>query len=126
MVADPFKVDSKHYTSDTENEQVRVVRIHCGPREKSPMHDHPNSAVTVVSPSDAHFRFKFPDGNTQELRLRPGESLIVPGRPREPENLSAKPFDAVLVELKRQDLDTARTYPFRADLSRSDFRRRPR
>jgi uncharacterized RmlC-like cupin family protein len=101
MVADPVKVDAKHYKLETENEQVRVVRIHYGPREKSPMHDHPNSVVTVVSTSDAHFRFKFPDGNSQELRLKPGESMLIPGGPHEPENLSDKPFDAVLVELKR-------------------------
>ena len=30
MAQDPVKVDSKHYTVEQENSQVRVLRIHYG------------------------------------------------------------------------------------------------
>ena len=31
---DPLKVDPQHYKLEFENPQVRVLRIHYGPREK--------------------------------------------------------------------------------------------
>ena len=34
---DPVKVDPKHYKVELENAQVRVLRIHYGPHEKSVM-----------------------------------------------------------------------------------------
>jgi len=34
MAQDPVKVDSKHYTVEFENAQVRVLRIKVGPHEK--------------------------------------------------------------------------------------------
>src|ERR1700735_4725058 len=34
---DPVKVDPKHYKVEFENAQVRILRIHYGPHEKSVM-----------------------------------------------------------------------------------------
>src|SRR5882762_9705579 len=42
-IADPVKLDPKHYKVDFENDRVRVLRISYGPREKSVMHSHPDS-----------------------------------------------------------------------------------
>ncbi len=95
---DPTKVDSKHYTVELENEQVRVLRVSYGPNEKSVMHSHP--ALVVVSLTDAHVRFGDPEGNTEEVRLNAGQTLFMPPTDHLPENLGDRPLEVVLVELK--------------------------
>jgi hypothetical protein len=57
---------------------VRVLRIHCGPGEKSVMHSHPASAASAKA----------------------GEVQWEPAGPHLPENVGAKAFDLTLVELK--------------------------
>ena len=42
---DAVKVDPKHYKLVFENDQVRVVRAHLGPHEKTAMHDRQASVV---------------------------------------------------------------------------------
>jgi hypothetical protein len=42
LAQDAVKVDPKHYTVVSENDQVRIVKVHYGPGEKSVMHSHPN------------------------------------------------------------------------------------
>src|SRR6185436_12266811 len=37
---DPVAVDPAHYKVALDNEHVRVLRIHFGPHEKSPSHEH--------------------------------------------------------------------------------------
>ncbi len=95
---DPTKVDANHYTVEHENERVRVLRARYGPHEKSVMHSHP--ALVAVALTDAHTRFGDPEGNTEEVRLNAGESLLMPATDHLPENLSDRPLEVVLVELK--------------------------
>lgn len=95
---DPVRVDSKHYTVELENNQVRVLRIRYGPREVSIMHRHP--AAVAVFLSDAHARFTFPDGKTEEQTVRAGDVAAYPAGDHLPENLSDHPLEVVLVELK--------------------------
>jgi quercetin dioxygenase-like cupin family protein len=99
VVQDPVKVDPKHYKVELENDQVRVLRINYGPHEKSVMHSHPDGVA--IFQNDIHCRFTFPDGKTEEQRFRAGQTLYMPAGSHLPENLSKKPFDVVLVELKR-------------------------
>src|SRR2546421_9702322 len=47
---DAAKVDPKHYTVVSENDQVRILKVHYGPHEKSVMHSHPAS-VACFSPT---------------------------------------------------------------------------
>lgn len=98
-VQDPVKVDSKHYKVELENEQVRVLRIHYGAHEKSVMHSHPDSVA--IFQNDAHCRFTFPDGKTEEQRFRAGETMFTPAGSHLPENLSNHGLDVILVELKK-------------------------
>lgn len=44
---DPTVVDPKHYKVDFENEQVRVMRVHYGPRETGALHEHILNRVVV-------------------------------------------------------------------------------
>ena len=61
---EPTKVDSKHYKVVAENDQVRVLRITYGPKEKSTMHEHP--AVVGIFLTDSKMKFTFPDGKTAD------------------------------------------------------------
>ncbi len=61
---DPVKVDPKHNKVEFENAQVRVLRFTVGPHEKSPMHEHPANIVVFLT--DAHVKFTYPDGKTEE------------------------------------------------------------
>lgn len=98
MGQDAVKVDPKHYRVELENEQVRVLRIRYGPREKSVMHGHP--ASIGVHLTDAHVRFAFPDGKTEEVRVKAGEVLSYPSCEHLPENLSGQPLELVFFEFK--------------------------
>jgi quercetin dioxygenase-like cupin family protein len=97
--ADPIAVDPKHYKVELENEQVRVLRIRYGAGEKSIMHSHPASVAVCLA--DAHVRFTRPDGKSEERRMKAGEVLSTPAEEHLPENLGDRPFEILLVELKR-------------------------
>jgi quercetin dioxygenase-like cupin family protein len=95
---DPVKVDPKHYTVAFENSQVRVLKIHYGPHEKSVMHKHPDSVVTFLT--DVHVKFTTPDGKSVEQSGKAGDTNWTPAGTHLPENLSDTAMDAILVELK--------------------------
>src|SRR5689334_12379174 len=73
LAPDAVKVDPKHYKVELENDRVRVVRITYGPREKSVMHGHP--AGLVVFLTDAHYKFTYPDGKSEEITGKKGHFL---------------------------------------------------
>ena len=98
VAQDPTKVDSQHYKVETENDQVRVLRIHYGPHEKSVMHGHPGSVAVFLT--DGNVKFTYPDGKTEDMQVKAGESRWTKAGKHLPENLSDKPFDVILVEVK--------------------------
>jgi quercetin dioxygenase-like cupin family protein len=98
MAQDPVQVDPQRYTVAFENDQVRVLRIHYGPHEKSVMHGHPASVAVFLA--DTRGKFTFPDGKTEEFTTKTGQSMFVPAGEHLPENLSDQPLEVVLVELK--------------------------
>ena len=95
---DAVKVDPKHYKVEFENDQVRVLRITYGPREKSVMHEHPPNVAVFLT--DIHSRFTLPDGKTADANPKAGSTQWDAGGKHLPENLGDKPFELVLVELK--------------------------
>ncbi len=107
---DPVKVDPKHYKLESENAQVRVLRIHYGPHEKSVMHSHPNSVVVYLT--DGSTRMHMPDGKTQDTKGTKGQAIYTPAVVHLPENTGDAPFDAILVELKSpKGASTTKTEP---------------
>jgi len=98
MAQDPVKVDSKHYKLEQENSQVRILRIHYGPHEKSVMHEHPASVAVFLTDGDT--KFTMPDGTTREAHIKSGQIMWEDAGKHLPENTSDKPFDLILVELK--------------------------
>ena len=95
---DAAKVDPKHYTVVSENAQVRILKVHYGPHEKSVMHSHP--ATVAVFLTDANGQFSYPDGKTQAFTVKAGEAQYRAAEIHLPENTSDKGFDVIVIELK--------------------------
>lgn len=99
LAQDPVSVDAKHYKVMFENDQVRVLRIHYNPKEKSVMHEHPASVVVFLNTSKA--KFTLPDGSTTtDGGGKAGSVRFADAGKHLPENIGAVPIEAVLVELK--------------------------
>lgn len=96
---DAVKVDPKHYTVVSENDQVRIVKVHYGPQEKSVMHSHPNSVAVFLT--DFTGQFTLPDGKKQAISTKAGEAQFTPASTHLPENTGDKDMDLILVELKK-------------------------
>ena len=95
---DAVKADPQHYTVEFENDKVRILRIKYGPGEKSVMHTHgPHAAIFLT---DNTVRMTLPDGTSAEATGEAGATLWSDAGEHLPENLSDKPFELVLVEVK--------------------------
>ena len=97
--ADPVKVDSKHYKVEFENASVRVLRISYGPGEKSVMHAHPNAVAVYLT--DGMTRMTTPDGKSQDKPVKAGTTAWSPAGSHLPQNAGSKPFQVILVEMKK-------------------------
>ena len=96
---DPTMVDAKHYKVEFENDHVRVLRITYGPGEKSVMHEHPDALAIFLN--DGKAKFTLPDGTTQVPEMKAHATMFTPAGKHLPENTGDKPFELVLVELKK-------------------------
>src|SRR6478609_9769360 len=92
------KVDPKHYSVVSENDQVRILKVHYGPHEKSVMHSHP--ATVAVFLTNAKGQFSFPDGKTQPFDVKAGASQYDAATTHLPENTGDKGMDVIVIELK--------------------------
>ena len=99
MIPDSVTADPKHYTVESEDKHIRVVRIRYGPHEKSVMHSHP--ALVAVFLTDSNFKFTYTDGKTEDTLAKAGDILTHEAFEHLPENMSDKPFEAIAIELKR-------------------------
>jgi quercetin dioxygenase-like cupin family protein len=95
---DAVKADPKHYTLVSENAQVRILKIHYGPHEKSVMHSHPASVIVPLTESKG--TFTFPGGKKEDFDLKAGVAQYTAAIVHLPENTGDAGFDAILVELK--------------------------
>jgi quercetin dioxygenase-like cupin family protein len=95
---DAAKVDPKHYKVESENSEMRILRVHYGPHEKSVMHSHPSGAVVYLT--DGSMVFHMPGGKSENASGKFGQASYTPAITHMPENTSDKPFDAVVIEFK--------------------------
>lgn len=95
---DPTKVDAAHYKVEFENNTVRILRIHYAPGEKSVMHHHPDTFAVFLT--DSHVKMTFPDGKTEMVTRKAGETQAMPAGEHLPENVGDKAMELVLVEFK--------------------------
>jgi quercetin dioxygenase-like cupin family protein len=80
-------------TVEIENAWVRVLRVKQSPHEKSPEHQHPASVAVYLT--DIHQRV-----NGMEVSHKSGEVAWFEAAKNTEENLSDRPLEYVLVELK--------------------------
>jgi quercetin dioxygenase-like cupin family protein len=52
LAQDPLQVAPQHYRLDLENDWVKVLRVHYGPRETSVLHQHPAGPTVFVYVDD--------------------------------------------------------------------------
>ena len=95
---DAAKVDPKHYTVMSENDQVRILKVHYGPHEKSVMHSHPNSVAVFLTESKVQFTDAA--GKKTDMAAKAGDAQASPGGTHLPENVTDAGMDLILVELK--------------------------
>jgi uncharacterized RmlC-like cupin family protein len=96
---DPVKLDPKSYKVELENDQVRVVRVKIGAHKSVPMHEHMLNRV-VVYMTDQNFRVTSPDGKVETPQHKAGDVSWGPPAKHKEENLSDKPFEVLVVDLK--------------------------
>lgn len=82
----PVSVDPGHYKVAFENDRVRVLRIHFGPHEKSPTHQHLLNRVVLYL--------------NDQGSAKADEVRIAGAATHTEENASAQPADRIAVELK--------------------------
>ena len=97
---DPLKVDPAQCKLELENSQVRVVRATVKPHANVPLHTWATDHV-VVFLTDQKFEVKDSTGKTETVEHKAGD--VVWGTPVSltEKNLSAQPFEAVIVEIKK-------------------------
>ena len=83
---DPVAVDAAHYKVELENEQVRVLRVHYGPREKGQTHEHILNRVVLYLNDQ-------PNAKADDVRMAGAATHAE-------ENASDQPADRIAVELK--------------------------
>lgn len=99
MAQDPVQVDPKHYYKvEVDNDQVRVLRFHLGPKETSPMHSHP--ANVLVALTDGHVKVTGADGKARDIMRKAGEVAYRPPEQHTVENLGDKDYESIAIELK--------------------------
>jgi quercetin dioxygenase-like cupin family protein len=104
---DAVKVDPKHYAVVSENDQVRILKVHYGAHEKSVMHSHP--ATVAVFLTDAKGQFSFPDGKKQSFDVKAGGTQYSAAETHLPENTSDNAMDVIVIELKGKAAHPAKT-----------------
>jgi quercetin dioxygenase-like cupin family protein len=100
MAQDPVQIDPKHHKVEIENAQVRVLHFRSGPKEISPMHEHP--AIVIVPLTDGKFKTTFADGKIVESTFTAGVTSYRPPLKHAVENLGDKPFESIIIELKAE------------------------
>jgi hypothetical protein len=98
LADDPVQLDPKHFAVEFENDRVRVLRAKYGPKEKSPMLRTPD--MIAIALTDRDFKFTRPDGRVQRMFGKAGEVGWYDARRHQPENMSAQPYEGILIMLK--------------------------
>jgi len=83
---DPVLVDGGHYKVEFENEQVRVLRVHYGPREKGQTHEHILNRVVLYL--------------NDQTGAKADDVRMAGATTHAEENASDQPADRIAVELK--------------------------
>lgn len=96
--ADPAIVAKDVYKLLLENDHVRVFDVRFAPGQRAPMHSHPDHVVYVMD--DATLRLTGPDGKSQDVSVKAGQTLYLAAGPHAAENIGKTAAHNLVVELK--------------------------
>ena len=97
---DPLKVDPAQYKLEFENPQVRVLRIRIQPHAAVPLHTYATDHVTIFL-TDQNFHIKDSAGKAETAQHKAGDVIWETPATRTEQNISAQPFEAVTIEIKK-------------------------
>jgi len=97
---DPRVVDPAHFKVEIDNNQVRVLRLHLGRGEKTPLYEERLERL-LVPLTEARLKTGTASGAVETTEYRPGEvQWLMPGTQND-ENAGEAPYEAILVEFKK-------------------------
>lgn len=96
---DALKVDKKHFKPEFENTQVRVLRLTLAAGESTPVFECRLNRL-IVYITEANVREAAAGGKAEVVRQNPAEFRWLGPSKQSVENLSDKPFEAVIVEFR--------------------------
>lgn len=99
VLQDPPAVDPSMVKVEFENDQIRVLRVHYGPRQLLGLHSHPGRVVLLLA--DASRTSTSADGTSRAAPGRSGEAVWHDATVHQVENLGEAPFETIEVEVKR-------------------------
>jgi len=97
---DPIKLDLGHYKVEIDNNQVRVLRLHLGPGERTPLHDEPFERL-IVPLTAALLKVVDSEGKAKALAYKKAELQWLPPGAAADENIGSKSYVAIIVEFKK-------------------------
>jgi hypothetical protein len=97
---DPLKVDPTQFKLEFENRQARVIRIKVRPHTAVPIHAYSTNHVTVFL-TDQNFRTKDASGKVETTEHKAGDVAWEGPAKLNEQNLSDKPFEAIVIEVKK-------------------------
>ncbi|HEV3331442.1 MAG TPA: hypothetical protein VG096_10700 [Bryobacteraceae bacterium] len=83
---------------EIENTWVRVLRVFQVPGERAALREQPPSVVVYLT--NVHEKITGADGKSREVMHKAGETAYLEAGRRSQENLSDRPLEAVVIELK--------------------------
>jgi quercetin dioxygenase-like cupin family protein len=98
MAGDPVAVAPHIYKVVLENDRVRVLDARGKPGDKTELHSHP--AMVAIAITDCNLRFGFPDSQTADAELKPGEAIYLDPVEHTAEIMGTSDVQMLLIELK--------------------------
>ncbi len=96
---DILRLGSSHVSVDFENDRARVLRLTLAAGESIPIHD--DRAGVLVCVAACHIRFTRPDGQSQDIELKAGETRWMPDARHATLNIADAPLEFLYIETKR-------------------------
>jgi hypothetical protein len=95
---DVVKIAPGQFRIQVDNPQTRVLRAHIAAESRVPMHAHRPGVLVAIT--DVNLRLIAPDGKTQDLHIRAGDTQWLPASTHAEQNLGTAPCEYVFVETK--------------------------
>jgi len=97
---DPALAAKDVYKLVMENDRVRVFEVTFKPGQETVMHGHPDHVVYILA--DYTLDLRLPNGNSQEVPLKAGQTIWMGAGPHAAKNIGKTEGRALVIELKER------------------------